>query len=243
MQKARDLRNQTFGRLKAIRPTDKRDASGSVIWECKCSCGNPSPVFVSSNNLLNGGTKSCGCLKIEKFVLSKKLNLTGQRFGRLVAIKPTEKRCQGSIVWECKCDCGEVVLVKGSSLTSGNTKSCGCLSRDVAKQRALDKCKVDCLEGTRLSHLNKTIYKHNTSGVRGVNFHKKAGKWMASITFKKKHYYLGLYDNLQEAALVRKNAEDILWQPFMNGCLGDFENEGKRTEKLEQYIRNIMGKD
>lgn len=35
------------------------------------------------------------------------LNLSGQRFGRLVAIRPTEERWRTSVVWECRCDCGQ----------------------------------------------------------------------------------------------------------------------------------------
>ena len=34
-----DLRDQPFGRLTALYPTDKRDYKGSVIWHCSCECG------------------------------------------------------------------------------------------------------------------------------------------------------------------------------------------------------------
>lgn len=54
-------------------------------------------------------------------------NLTGQRFGRLVAVEATEKRSSGSIVWKCLCDCGKECFVQSCHLKSGATKSCGCL--------------------------------------------------------------------------------------------------------------------
>lgn len=54
-------------------------------------------------------------------------DLTGQRFGKLVAIKPDGKNKYNNITWLCRCDCGEQISVPGGNLTRGNTKSCGCL--------------------------------------------------------------------------------------------------------------------
>lgn len=59
-----------------------------------------------------------------------KKDITGQQFGKLTAVKPTDKRIQGSIVWELNCDCGAVVfrnvktLIRSSNQNA--TSSCGC---------------------------------------------------------------------------------------------------------------------
>jgi hypothetical protein len=53
-------------------------------------------------------------------------DVEGQRFGKLVAIRPTEKRYHGAVVWVCQCDCGERFEVTGRRLIAGLTKSCGC---------------------------------------------------------------------------------------------------------------------
>lgn len=58
--------------------------------------------------------------------MGRKLNLKGQRFGRLIVIKETNKRSGGNVVWECLCDCGKNTFVITSSLTNKRTKSCGC---------------------------------------------------------------------------------------------------------------------
>lgn len=59
------------------------------------------------------------------------LDIEGMRFGRLIAIKPTDKRSgNGGIIWECKCDCGTIKEVHGTSLKSGASKSCGCLLKE-----------------------------------------------------------------------------------------------------------------
>lgn len=64
----------------------------------------------------------------------RRKDLTGQRFGRLIAKEPTEKRYRGQVVWSCSCDCGAVVEIPGHSLTSGNTNSCGCFRKDEGRK-------------------------------------------------------------------------------------------------------------
>ena len=58
-------------------------------------------------------------------------NLSGQRFERLVAIRPTEKRQSHCVVWECLCDCGATCYRNVNSLRNGNERSCGCLRREL----------------------------------------------------------------------------------------------------------------
>jgi hypothetical protein len=53
-------------------------------------------------------------------------NITGKKFGMLLAIRPTDKRIDKKVVWEFICDCGNKINVTGKSVISGNTKSCGC---------------------------------------------------------------------------------------------------------------------
>ena len=55
-----DITGEEYDRLKAVRPTDKRDASGSVIWEFECKCGGK--IEISVNAFRNGSYHSCGCL-------------------------------------------------------------------------------------------------------------------------------------------------------------------------------------
>ena len=68
--------------------------------------------------------------------MGRKANLTDERFGRLLAVKESlERNKQGGILWECKCDCGEIRLVSVGSLRSGNTTSCGCKGRESLVKR------------------------------------------------------------------------------------------------------------
>ena len=64
------------------------------------------------------------------------IDLSGQKFHRLTVVKRhPENNKQNKPMWVCKCDCGKVVIVTGSDLKSGNTKSCGCLDKEVGKKK------------------------------------------------------------------------------------------------------------
>ena len=51
----------------------------------------------------------------------------GKRYGHVVVLEITDKRdkCNGSVIWKCKCDCGRIFYPRGSNLRNGNTRSCG----------------------------------------------------------------------------------------------------------------------
>lgn len=65
--------------------------------------------------------------------MPRALDLTGQRFGRLVATVP-ELRGEGVRRWRCVCDCGGAAIVPAAVLRNGNTSSCGCLHREMVSR-------------------------------------------------------------------------------------------------------------
>lgn len=74
----------------------------------------------------------------------KFIDRTGQRYGRLTATPRYERRkaCGATrIFWTCQCDCGAVVEVMGLALGNGNTRSCGCLKRDVITKHQMTDTK------------------------------------------------------------------------------------------------------
>lgn len=68
--------------------------------------------------------------------MGKKIDLTGYRSGRLVALYENGHDKQGKLLWLCRCDCGNEVTVRGKFLRSGHTQSCGCLMRELASERS-----------------------------------------------------------------------------------------------------------
>lgn len=65
----------------------------------------------------------------------RKINLIGQRFGRLVVLSQSRQMYGDRTAWECLCDCGEKTVVCGSSLKRGFTKSCGCLQKELLSKK------------------------------------------------------------------------------------------------------------
>lgn len=58
------------------------------------------------------------------------VDITGQRYGKLIAICPTSKRTKsGGYIWVFKCDCGNVKDIPANSVRTGLIKSCGCLAK------------------------------------------------------------------------------------------------------------------
>ena len=119
-----DLTNQQFGKLTVLYKT-RLDSNGHSYWMCQCECGNQKEI--SSSNLKNSGTKSCGCIHSEITSKIHFQDLTNQKFGKLTVIKRITEIGDGQIKWLCQCECGSIVEVQGSNLKNSHTISCGCV--------------------------------------------------------------------------------------------------------------------
>ena len=90
---------------------------------CRCTTIDNNEVIVRADALQSGATH---CAKGAGRT-GKPTDITYQRFGLLVSIKPTNKRASnGTVIWECMCDCGNITYVPLGQLVRGHTLSCGC---------------------------------------------------------------------------------------------------------------------
>jgi len=119
----KDLTGQIFGRLKVIKENGRNNRN-EVLWLCRCLCNRK--VTVKSYNLTSGATKSCGCLKPG----NKPLDLTGQKFNRLTVIKLDSIDKWREYHYCCRCDCGNIKILRRSHLINGDVKSCGCWNKE-----------------------------------------------------------------------------------------------------------------
>lgn len=67
--------------------------------------------------------------------MGKIIDLTGQRFGKLVVIKREGSDKFKHSTWLCKCNCGNIKIVDSSHLKNGSTRSCGCLAKELLSKR------------------------------------------------------------------------------------------------------------
>ena len=195
----KDLTGKRFGKLVVLEKTEEKCGT-SWLWRCRCDCGT---VCVKPTNRLNAGwVTSCGCAWRPSPVQA------GDRFGRLTAIRPTDQRGAGSVIWECRCDCGSTVAARANMLASGHTTSCGCIKKELDKERDFKKI-LTYANNTYLEFAeNIAKPRANTSadtGVRGVVM--RRGKYIAHIKFQKKRHYLGTFSQLEEAVKARREAE------------------------------------
>jgi hypothetical protein len=83
--------------------------------------------------------------------MPRTLDLTGQRFGRLVALRRAARVCGRGFVWDCQCDCGSICRAYANQLRASHIRSCGCLQRDHA--RAAGSARKLNLTGQRFGRL------------------------------------------------------------------------------------------
>lgn len=176
MRKAIDLTGQKFGKWTVIKRSNKQTSSCNAYWVCQCECGVIKDIC--GTDLRRGRTTQClHCYrstnsktpeitkeeittkkkeKIKK--ASVKKNEIGNVYGELTVIKESDKKGSATY-WTCQCSCGNYIDVRIDNLTSGRTKSCGCIkSRGEQKiQQILEK--------------NSIIFKKEYSfqDLRGIN--------------------------------------------------------------------------
>lgn len=103
--------------------------------------------------------------------MRKALDMTGNRFGRLYVLERVEHSPNDTAAyWRCRCDCGQETVVRGTSLRSGVTKSCGCGRREGKPVQWIeygDQC-LTFREAASASGINeRTLRQRYSTGIRG----------------------------------------------------------------------------
>lgn len=118
-----NLNGQTFGRW-TILETIPKYKNGRTYCLCRCECGTEK--YVVRYSLLNGDSKSCGCLAKEQIQERCRKDCVGEVFGELTVMEMLYNYKNGKTYCRCLCSCGNEHITYVGNLTSGHTKSCGC---------------------------------------------------------------------------------------------------------------------
>lgn len=135
LSKRDSLIGQKFGYLIVLDyDFSLKDVDGKYYYKCQCQCGE---IVSRAYSSLVCSKFSC-CYNCKKILFpntsfsglseEEEIKRIGQRFGKLVIVKATEKRYRnGEKYYLCQCDCGNTTLARWSSLITGGKNSCGCL--------------------------------------------------------------------------------------------------------------------
>ena len=216
---------------------DTKKSGKLVKWVCQCECGN---IFSAVGaKIRNGWTRSCGCLQKEVTSKRTRADLAGQQFGYLTAIKPIGTYGH-TVLWECRCKCGNTKQATSSNLLSGQTRSCGCMKSygEALVKQYLEQHNIDYKSEYGLGNL-KNIPKSYTRidfailqenqpigfiEIDGIQHYDKTNPW----------YNQGVEENskLKEQYSVDNHIP----------LLHLFYNEGQiNFEELESFLQKIGG--
>ena len=119
------LDGKKFGRWTVLEYVGNKNKT--PYYKCKCECGTIKEV--SREYLMNGISKSCGCLHKEIASQSNFIDLTGQNFGKLKVIELDIERSTNKKynIWKCLCECQTICYVSSTNLFTGRIYSCGCV--------------------------------------------------------------------------------------------------------------------
>ena len=217
---AEDLTGKIFGHLTVIERTENR--KGRTCWLCRCECGNLKAV--TAHDLKAGKVKSCGC---GNFAGNRiRIDLSGKRFGRLTALFPTEKRDRkGSVYWHCRCDCGNETDVTEKRTRPRQLPGAAGASR--ARTRKISPSSSIWWTGP----VWKCWKRENTaaiipSGFRGV-YQLKNRKYRVDIGFKGKRFYIGCFEDYDDAVRARLEAEKMIHGGFLT-AYHDWQEKEKK---------------
>ena len=234
MGKFVDLSNQTIGKWYVCnRVQDKIYPNGrrTLQYLCKCECGTQR--IVCAENLRNHKTLSCGCYQkqIAKLV-NKKSNAfeiednvckiyTSDNTEILIDAEDYEK-----VKDYCWCISKGKKWEYAMTRIDNKTILLHRLIMDPQSDMLVDHINGNTLDN-RKSNLrictnqqncfNHTVSCNNSSGYTGVAWHRLANKWQVYIRFNKKTLYLGLFENIDDAVAVRKQAEKQYFGEYARG--------------------------
>ena len=165
----------------------------------------------------------------------KTVDLTGQRFGKLFVDGYAGSR-NGRSVWHCKCDCGNTIDVFSSYLTTGDTKSCGCIMsyREFLIEKYLTEHSIPFRRQYTFPDLRGKKYPLRFD----FAIFKPDGKLKCLIEYQGEQHFQNIFqvpDDVYQEALARDEAKREYCQSH-NIPLFELSNE----ENIEQELRNLL---
>lgn len=218
----------TYNKLTVIK-RGPNDAQGNAQWYCQCSCGNPNLVLARGYALRNGKKKSCGCLHKETAQKqgnnnrkNNKYDLTGE-YGIGYTLKNEKFYFDLEDYNKIKDYCWHITQQGYLCYKRDKAILMHRLIMDAQPKEEVDHINHNTVDNRKSNlricsssqnKMNQGASSVSTSGVRGVYWYNNAQKWSAEIVINKQKIFLGLFDNIEDAIKVRKEAEIKYFKEF-----------------------------
>lgn len=220
----KDLTGKRFGRLFVVCPAPRKN--NRTAWCCRCNCGNYTDVL--TYNLTSGNTKSCRCLKKEKFYgsndfkpnlysLGDKVSVGYCANGRIFLFDTEDYDEIKKYRW-CSNEKGYI-----STQINGRTMSLHRFVLNANKEKEVDHIEGRPWDNRKeklriVDHqenmMNRKKSIKNSTGATGVSIDKRTGKFRAEIYYDMKKYSLGCFETLEEAKQARTQAEEKFFKDY-----------------------------
>ena len=245
----------------------KKNFSSNALWKCVCDCQLDKPeeereyCYLTTNELTSGNTQSCGCYGKERLIemlhARKTPNEYKKRKGYYIGYtKKGEKFYVDEMDFELIKNNKWFLDENGYVVSHLEDNSFVFMHRLIMGLTPNDKLEVDHIRGNQTTNdnrrynlrvvthaenqMNRKKQSNNTSGIVGVWYDKKANKWVAEVQAYGNKYRLGRYETINEAALVRKEAENILQGDYSYRNSQLYGN--KKLQELEHIQEQIVNK-
>lgn len=166
--------------------------------------------------------------------MGKEKDLTGQRFGRLVALRKTGYYVwpcgRNSNIWLCKCDCGNEKKVTTSNLTSGHTRSCGCLKTEIHSTHKLTHHKLyNVYKGIKGRCYNTNNDRFDDYGGRGI---KVCDEWLEDFM---NFYNWAINNGYQDGLTIDRIEVDGNYEPSNCRWITNREQQSNKRNNKKFY--------
>jgi len=162
---------------------------------------------------------------------NSKTTLEGKIFGRLNVLNFAGRNKQYDSLWDCVCECGNKVKVRGGVLKNGHTKSCGCLQRD----RASKAKTTHGLSGEKLykvwGAIKERCYNPNNRSFKDYGFRgiKMCSQWKTSF---KKFYNWAIENGYKEGLTIERHNVNGNYTPKNCGWIPKKDQSKNRTNSV-----------
>lgn len=164
---------EIYNGIEFLKVTNERNPGKQFLWELRCHCGEN--FKSSAGNVISGNTKSCGCSRGLKNLVDRTGEVyNGNEFLRRIErsenFKPTHMK------WIVLCHCGEEYESVAYSITSGKTRSCGCLRKKMMTTHGVADTRLyKIFSGMKQRCNNPRNTNYKNYGGRGI---KVCEEWM-----------------------------------------------------------------